>query len=161
MFAYQHYGLKPDIVTLAKPLAAGLPLGAVLATDKVARAIKPGMHGTTFGGGPLTCAAALAVLDVIEREKLVARARDLGSYFLARLRLLARKHKSVKEARGLGLMLALELKDEDKAKAVHQKLMEDGIIINRTHGTVLRFLPPYIVTRRHIDQVVEALDEAL
>jgi acetylornithine aminotransferase/acetylornithine/N-succinyldiaminopimelate aminotransferase len=161
MFAFQHYGLKPDMTTLAKPLASGLPLGAVLATDKVAQAIKPGMHGTTFGGGPLACAAALAVLDVIEREKLVARAKDLGSYFLARLRLLARKHKSVKQARGLGLMLALELKDEGKAKAVHQALMDGGIIINRTHGTVLRFLPPYIVARRHIDQVVEALDEAL
>jgi acetylornithine aminotransferase/acetylornithine/N-succinyldiaminopimelate aminotransferase len=161
MFAYQHFGLKPDLVTVAKPLASGLPLGAVLATDRVARAITPGMHGTTFGGGPLACAAALKVLDVLETEGLLARVRELGSYFLARLRLLAAKHKSVKEARGLGLMLALELKGEDKAKAVHKELLEGGIIINRTHGTTLRFLPPYIVTRRHIDQVVEALDEAL
>ena len=161
MFAYQHHGLKPDLVTVAKPLASGLPLGAVLATDKAARAITPGMHGTTFGGGPLACAAALAVLDVLESKGFLAAIREKGDYFISRLKDLAARHESVKEVRGLGLMLALELKDEHKAKEVHKKLLAGGIIINRTHGTTLRFLPPYIVTRRQIDQVAEALDEAL
>jgi len=161
MFAYRHYGLRPDIVTLAKPLACGLPLGAVLATDRVARAITPGMHGTTFGGGPLACAVALKVLDVLESRGFLTHICEQGAYFMSRLRDLAQRHKSVKEARGLGLMLALELKNDDTAKAVHKRLLARGIIINRTHGTTLRFLPPYIVTRRHIDQVVDALDAAL
>jgi len=161
MFAYQHFGLKPDLVTVAKPLASGLPLGAVLATDQAARAITPGMHGTTFGGGPLACAAALAVLDVLESKGFLAAIREKGDYLMSRLKDLASRHESVKEVRGLGLMLALELKGEDKAKEVHKRLLAGGIIINRTHGTTLRFLPPYIVTRRQIDQVAEALDEAL
>ncbi|MCX5787610.1 MAG: aspartate aminotransferase family protein [Elusimicrobia bacterium] len=161
MFAFQHHGLKPDLVTLAKPLACGLPLGAVLATDRVAAAITPGMHGTTFGGGPLACAVALKVLDVIEGEGLLERVRESGAYFLSRLRELAAAHASVREARGLGLMLALELKEAEAAKAVQKRLLERGIIINRTHDTVLRFLPPYIVTRRQIDQVVDSLDAAL
>ncbi|MDD5628337.1 MAG: aspartate aminotransferase family protein [Elusimicrobia bacterium] len=161
MFAFQHSGIKPDLVTLAKPLAAGLPLGAVLATNRVARAITPGMHGTTFGGGPLACAVALEVLAVLERDRLLARARELGSYFLSRLQALAAKHDAVKEARGLGLMLALELKDEGVAKTVQKRLLARGIIINRTHGTTLRLLPPYIIRRGQIDEVVAALDEAL
>lgn len=161
MFAYQRCGLKPDIVTLAKPLAAGLPLGAVLVTDRVAAAVKPGMHGTTFGGGPLACAAALKFLDVLERDGFLDHIEETGAYLLAGLRGLAKKHAAVKEARGLGLMAALELTSADTAKAVQGRLLAGRIIINRTHDTTLRFLPPYIVTRGHVDRVIRALDDAL
>jgi acetylornithine aminotransferase/acetylornithine/N-succinyldiaminopimelate aminotransferase len=161
MFAYQHYGLQPDIVTLAKPLAAGLPLGAILVREKVAAAIKPGMHGTTFGGGPLACAVALEVLDVLEREGLVKKATEMGAYFESRLRRLKAEHPAVTDVRGLGLMLAIELDSADLAKAVHQRLLSRKIIVNRTHDTTLRFLPPYIVTKRHIDQVADELGAAL
>ncbi|HNW44335.1 MAG TPA: aspartate aminotransferase family protein [Elusimicrobiales bacterium] len=161
MFAYQHYGIKPDVVTLAKPLACGLPLGALLATDKAAAAFKPGMHGTTFGGGPLACAAALEFLDVIKRDGLLGHAARTGLYFKARLKELAAKHPVITEVRGLGLMAAIELSSADTAKAVQQRLLARRLIINRTHETVLRFLPPYIVKRGQIDELVSELDQAL
>lgn len=161
MFAYQHYGIKPDVVTLAKPIACGLPLGAMLATEKAAAAFKPGMHGTTYGGGPLACAAALAFLDVMKRKNMLAYVKSTGAYFMTRLRALAAKHPVVTEARGMGLMAALELSNPDTAKAVQQRLLARRIIINRTHDTVLRFLPPYIVTRPQIDRLVTELDAAL
>jgi acetylornithine/N-succinyldiaminopimelate aminotransferase len=158
-FAYQHYGVKPDIVTIAKPLAAGLPLGAILTTDAVARSIHPGMHGTTFGGGPLACAVAVEFLRI--EQKLLSHVRDLGKYFHAQLKSLQRKHSAVREVRGLGLMQCIELDSVELAKAVVRQLLQQGIIINRTHDTVLRFLPPYIIERKHVDQVVSALNAAL
>lgn len=161
MFAFQHYGIKPDVVTLAKPIACGLPLGALLATERAAAAFKPGMHGTTYGGGPLACAAALEFLAVMKRGAMLKKIQSDGAYFLERLRALAAKFPAVAEARGLGLMAALELKDPDSAKAVHTRLLGRRIIINRTHETVLRFLPPYIVTRRQIDLLIAELDAAL
>jgi acetylornithine/N-succinyldiaminopimelate aminotransferase len=158
-FAYQHYGVKPDIVTVAKPLASGLPLGAILTTNAVAGAIHPGMHGTTFGGGPLACAVAVEFLR--QEQKLLSHVRDLGKYFHAQLKSLQAKHASVREVRGLGLMQALELDSVELAKAVVKEVLQQGIIINRTHDTVLRFLPPYIIERKHVDQVVSALNAAL
>jgi acetylornithine aminotransferase/acetylornithine/N-succinyldiaminopimelate aminotransferase len=158
-FAYQHYGVKPDVVTVAKPLAGGLPLGAILTTERVSSAIHPGMHGTTFGGGPLACAVAIEFLR--QEKKLLTHVRVLGEYFRAGLGALDKKHKSVLDVRGAGLMLALELDSADLAKAVAKQLLHDGIIINRTHETVLRFLPPYIIQKQHVDQVVRALDAAL
>jgi len=158
-FAYQHYGVKPDIVTVAKPLASGLPLGAILTTDAVATCIHPGMHGTTFGGGPLACAVAIEFLR-IERQ-LLSHVRDLGKYFHAELEGLKAKHISIQEVRGLGLMQCIELDSVESAKAVVRQLLQQGIIINRTHDTVLRFLPPYIIERKHVDQVVSALNAAL
>jgi acetylornithine/N-succinyldiaminopimelate aminotransferase len=161
MFAYQHFGVKPDMVTVAKPLAAGLPLGAVLTTNKVARALHPGMHGTTFGGGPLACAVALTVLDVIARGKLVERNRRLGDYFRAQLEGLQNKHAAIKEVRVLGLMAGVEVASPELAKTVVKKMLARGIILNRTHETALRMLPPYIIGREHIDRVVAALDSIL
>ncbi|MDP9268380.1 MAG: aspartate aminotransferase family protein [Acidobacteriota bacterium] len=161
MFAYQHYGIRPDIVTVAKPLAAGLPLGAVLVTNEVSRALHPGMHGTTFGGGPLACAVALTVLDVLARDGLVARNRRLGVFFQTQLEGLKKKHASVKEVRVLGLMAGLELDSADLAKLVVKQMLERGIIINRTHETALRMLPPYIVGKQHIKRVVATLDSIL
>jgi acetylornithine aminotransferase/acetylornithine/N-succinyldiaminopimelate aminotransferase len=161
MFAYQHYGVKPDVTTLAKPLASGLPLGAILVTEDVASAIHPGMHGTTFGGGPLSCAVALEVLKVIEDEKILAHVKEVGGYFLDLLKQLDARHGCITDVRGAGLMLGVELESADLAKAVLKAMMEQKIIINRTHETVLRFLPPFVVTKKQVEVVVKALDQIL
>jgi acetylornithine/N-succinyldiaminopimelate aminotransferase len=158
-FAYQHYGVLPDVVTVAKPLACGLPLGAILTTERVASCMHPGMHGTTFGGGPLACAVAIEFLR--EEKKLLKHVRALGEYFHAALEALDQKHKSIQDVRGAGLMQAIELDSPELAKAVTQQLLQEGTIINRTHETVLRFLPPYVIQKKHVDQVVKALDTAL
>jgi len=158
-FAYQHYKIRPDIVTVAKPLAAGLPLGALLTTNRVAAAMQPGMHGTTFGGGPLACAVAIQFLR--ELKKLMPHIRATGVYFRAGLESLKTTHVSVREVRGMGLMLGMELDSADVAKSVVSTLMQRGILINRTHDTVLRFLPPYIIEKKHIDQLIRELDSAL
>ncbi|HKN37084.1 MAG TPA: aspartate aminotransferase family protein [Terriglobales bacterium] len=158
-FAYQDYGVQPDIVTVAKPLAAGLPLGAILTSNKVASCMHPGLHGTTFGGGPLSCAVAVEFLK--QMEKLLPHIRTVGGYFRSRLEELASKCQQILEVRGLGLMLGVDLTSADLAKAVAKQLLQEGIIINRTHETVLRFLPPYIIQEKHVDQVIKALDLAL
>jgi acetylornithine/N-succinyldiaminopimelate aminotransferase len=161
MFAYQHHGIQPDIVTVAKPLAAGLPLGAVLAREEVAAAFRPGMHGTTFGGGPLSCAAAVAFLDEISRPGFLEHVVTVGTYFRDRLLHLKTRHRSIRDVRAAGLMLAIELNSSALARSAVQQMMERGFIINRTHDVVLRFLPPYIVKAEHIDRMVNALDEVL
>jgi len=158
-FAYQRYGVRPDIVTVAKPLAAGLPLGAILATETVASCMHPGLHGTTFGGGPLSCAVAIEFLKQV--EELLPHIVETGDYFRSQLDQLATKHVGIREVRGMGLMLALELNSADLAKNVARRLLEEGIIINRTHETVLRFLPPYIIEKKHVDSVTSALSAAL
>jgi acetylornithine/N-succinyldiaminopimelate aminotransferase len=158
-FAYQHYGVKPDIVTIAKPLAAGLPLGAILTTNRVAASMHPGMHGTTFGGGPLACAVAIEFLR--ELSELLDHVREVGGHFRAQLEWLKAKHNCIREVRGMGLMLAMELDSSDTAKAVVSTLLKKRILINRTHETVLRFLPPYIIQEKHVDEVLRALDSAL
>jgi acetylornithine aminotransferase/acetylornithine/N-succinyldiaminopimelate aminotransferase len=158
-FAYQHYGVLPDIVTVAKPLACGLPLGAILTTERVASCFHPGMHGTTFGGGPLACAVAIEFLR--EEKKLLQHVGALGKYFHAALEALDKKHKSIQDVRGVGLMQALEVDSPELAKAVARQLLQEGIIINRTHETVLRFLPPYLIQKEHVDRLVKALDRAL
>ena len=158
-FAYQQYGITPDIVTVAKPLAAGLPLGALLTTHRVASGMHPGMHGTTFGGGPLACAVAIEFLRQL--DGLLGHVSKLGKYFLSELHNLQSKHAAIKAVRGMGLMLAIDLDSADTAKAVVAHLLEQGILINRTHETVLRFLPPYIIEKKHLDEVIDALDRAL
>jgi len=158
-FAYQHYGVQPDIVTVAKPLAAGLPLGAILTTDRVARAIHPGMHGSTFGGGPLACAVALEFLEVLER--LLKHVEEIGNYFQTKLEWLKARHSCIVEVRGKGLMLGTELNSADLAKSVVARFLQQKILINRTNDTVLRFLPPYIIEKKHVDQVIQALDQVL
>jgi acetylornithine/N-succinyldiaminopimelate aminotransferase len=161
MFAYQHYNVRPDVVTLAKPLASGLPLGAILVSEDVASAIKPGMHGTTFGGGPLACAVALEVLNVIEREKILRHVKQTGEYFLKQLDKLDARHGCIVDVRGTGLMIGVELDSADLAKAVHKQMLENKIVINRTHESVLRFLPPFVVTKKQVDVVVNTLDRVL
>jgi acetylornithine/N-succinyldiaminopimelate aminotransferase len=158
-FAYQHYDVLPDVVTVAKPLACGLPLGAILVTERVASCMHPGMHGTTFGGGPLACSVAIEFLR--EEKKLLKHIRTLGKYFRSALEALDKKHKAVQDVRGAGLMLAVELDSSELAKAVAKQLLQEGIIINRTHETVLRFLPPYVIQKKHVDHLIKALDAAL
>jgi acetylornithine/N-succinyldiaminopimelate aminotransferase len=157
--AYQHYGIQPDVTTLAKPLAGGIPLGAVLCTEEAARAIHAGMHGTTFGGGPLACAVGIAVIDTIEKEGLLAHATEVGNYFQERLRWLAAQHEAIIDVRGKGLMLAAELDSAELAKLTVAEMLKRKIIINCTSDTVLRFLPPYILERSHVDTAIAALDE--
>ena len=161
MFAYQHYGIKPDVTTLAKPLAAGLPLGAILVSEEVAASIHPGMHGTTFGGGPLACAVALEVLKVIEDDKVLAHVKEVGEYFMDLLRQLDARHGCILDVRGVGLMLGVELDSADLAKAVQKAMLDQKIIINRTHEAVLRFLPPFIITKKQVEIVVQTLDQVL
>ena len=159
--AYQHYGIMPDVTTLAKPLGGGLPIGAMLCTEDAARAFTPGSHGTTFGGGPLACAVAITVIDTMRRENLLDHVRQVGAYFLQQLHALAQKHASIVEVRGMGLMLGVEMASADLAKAVAAQMLEKRILLNRTSETVLRFLPPFVLQRQHVDQAVAALDAAL
>ena len=158
---YQHYGIRPDITTLAKPLAGGIPLGAVLCTEEVSRAIHPGMHGTTFGGGPLACAVAITVIDTIEREGLLEHVVEVGDYFQKELRAIAARHDAIVDVRGKGLMLAAELDSADLAKLVVKEMLQRKILINCTSDTVLRFLPPYVLQKEHVDQAITALDGIL
>lgn len=160
-FAYQHYGIQPDLVTVAKPLAGGLPLGALLASEKVSQCMHPGMHGTTFGGGPLACAVALQLLHTLEKQKVLKHVQKTGSYLLERLQELQRKHEAIRTIRGLGLMIGMELESADLAKAVFKQMLERGVVLNRTDDTVIRFLPPYIIQKQHIDQAIRELDRAL
>jgi acetylornithine aminotransferase/acetylornithine/N-succinyldiaminopimelate aminotransferase len=158
-FAYQHYGIQPDITTLAKPIAGGIPLGAVLCTEEVARSIHPGMHGTTFGGGPLACSVAIAVIDAIEKEGLLANATAVGDYFQQQLRWLAKRHEAIVDVRGKGLMVAAELDSAELGKLTVAEMLKRHILINCTSDTVLRFLPPFILERAHVDTAIKALDE--
>ena len=160
-FAYQHYGILPDVVTVAKPLANGIPIGAMLATDRASAAFSPGMHGTTFGGNPLACAVAITVIDEIERRGLLAHATEVGTYFQQQIERLAQHHDSIVEVRGLGLMIGVELATAELAEAVAADMLAQRIVINRTSDTVLRMLPPYIVERPHVDQAIRALGRAL
>ena len=160
-FAYQHYGIQPDVTAIAKPIANGIPMGAMLCTSDAALAFTPGMHGTTFGGGPLACAVAIAVIDTMKRENTLAHVEQVGEFFRAKLSELATRHDCITDVRGMGLMLGLELNSAELAKQVTQQMIERRIIINRTSDTVLRFLPPYILERQHVETAVRALDEIL
>ncbi len=158
MFAYQHYGIEPDVMTLAKPLAGGLPIGATLAKEEVASLFKPGDHAATFGGNPLVSSAALAFLKVMEEENLVKKAEEIGEYFGERLKELKAKYSLIKEIRGKGLMRGIEL--EFEGKGVVEKCRYQGLLINCTAKKVLRFLPPLTVKKEEIDQAVDILQRA-
>jgi acetylornithine aminotransferase/acetylornithine/N-succinyldiaminopimelate aminotransferase len=162
-FAFQKYAttreLQPDIVTVAKPIAAGLPLGAVLAREEFAQAFTPGAHGTTFGGGPLVCAVALEVLSLIEEERLMENASARGAEIRQGLAELAKRFDFIREIRGEGLMLGAELSIEGAA-CVEQALA-DGLLINCAHERTLRFLPPLIVHPRHVAEFMEKMERVL
>jgi acetylornithine/succinyldiaminopimelate/putrescine aminotransferase len=158
-FAFEHYGVKPDVLTLAKSLAAGFPLGAVLGNARVAGSLKAGDHGTTFGGGPLACRLALEVLDTIEEENLIDRVMELGRSLKDGLRKLAVRHASIGEIRGMGLMIGVHL--GSIAKETVNRLLKKGIITNAAHETVLRLLPPFIISNENIDEFLKTLDQVL
>ncbi len=158
-YAFEHFGLKPDVLTLAKSLAAGYPLGAMLGSGRVAECLKPGDHGTTFGGGPLACRLALEVLDIIEQENLISRVSEMGNYLTQGLRKIASRHPMVGEIRGMGLMIGVEI--GSAAKEVVNRLLAKGFITNAAHDTVLRLLPPFIISKNDIDEFLTALDKVL
>ncbi len=158
-FAFEHYGIKPDVVTLAKSLAAGYPLGAMLGSARAAESLKAGDHGTTFGGGPLACRLALEVLAVIEQEGLVAKAAELGEYLMQGVKNLIPRYRSITEVRGMGLMIGIEM--GSAAKDAVNLLLKKGIIANVAHETVLRLLPPFIISESNIDEFLAALEEVL
>jgi len=160
MFAYEHSGVVPDILTLAKPLAGGLPLGAILIKDTLAPAIKVGDHGSTFGGNPVAAAAALAVLDHLTAPGFLEDIQKRGAYLMRGLRRLARRYpKAVAEVRGLGLMVGVELRGE--AGPVVKGLRERGVLATKAGDKVLRLLPPLVIRRKEIRAFLEALEAVL
>ncbi|MBI2844619.1 MAG: acetylornithine transaminase [Armatimonadetes bacterium] len=155
LFAYEHFGVVPDVMTLAKTLAGGFPMGACLARGEAANVLQPGDHAATFGGNPLASAAAIASLSAIHEEGLVENARDVGQYFLSKLRELR-----IAEVRGLGLMVAVELEDP-VGKAAAAACMDGGLIVNAIGENILRFLPPLIITRDDVDRAIGILEGAI
>ncbi len=156
-FAYQLADpvVMPDIMVAAKPLACGLPLGVIVANEKAAATIGPGMHGTTFGGGPLACRVALEFLDLL--DELLPSIRNVGAYFRMKLSELQRRYGFIKEVRGQGLMIGVEL--DIPGKQMVLDAMADGMLMNCTHDTVLRFLPPYILSEKQVDVAVGKLNK--
>ncbi|MBW1721911.1 MAG: acetylornithine transaminase [Deltaproteobacteria bacterium] len=159
LFAHEHFGVTPDIMTLAKALGNGLPIGAMLGVEALSEAFGPGSHATTFGGTPLVTAVAKAVLKSLIEDGWVDHCREIGHYFKERLEGLRERHSLVREVRGLGLILGMEL--EVPCAPVVDACRERGFLINNAQETVLRFVPPLIVTREEIDLLVRALDEIL
>ena len=161
-FAYENYGIKPDIITLAKGLAGGVPIGAFIVTDKVAAAFKPGDHGTTFGGNPLACAAANVVLDTVPKDEFLKNIQVAGKYFKDKLQELAKKYpKFIVDVRGEGLILGAELISSDHGRDIVNDCLAKGLIINCTAGKVLRFIPPLIITTSQIDEAFAVMDEVI
>ena len=159
LFAYEHFGIEPDVMTLAKALANGLPMGAMLAKDSVASAFGPGAHASTFGGTPLVSAAAREVLNTLFEEKIIEHCREVGAYFKDRLGWLKQRHAIIKEVRGYGLLLGLQLASEGATFV--EKCMQEGFLINCIQDNILRFVPPLIITRKEIDSLVDCLDGIL
>jgi predicted acetylornithine/succinylornithine family transaminase len=159
LFAYEHSRIKPDIMTLAKALGNGFPVGAMLATDKIANAFTQGNHGTTFGGNPLAMAAAKATLKAILQEGVLENCQKMGNYFLSQLKTLQQKYKIIKGVRGEGLMLAVELSIE--ADDIVNKCLHRGLLINSTGGKTLRFVPPLIITAQDVDRAIKVLDDVM
>jgi len=159
LFAYEASGIKPDIMTLAKALGNGFPVGAMLATDKVAASFTPGSHASTFGGNPLAMAAGISVMEELLNGGVLNNCREVGVYFLEKLNELKEKNALVKEVRGRGLMLGMELSIE--GADIVNGCMNKGLLINCTCGNVLRFVPPLIITKGDIDRAVDILDEVM
>lgn len=158
-FAYQKFAAKPDIVTVAKPLAGGLPLGAFIANEKFAGAFTPGLHGTTFGGGPFVCAVALEFLKTLEDEKLLANVRERGKELRQRLEKLQSRFEFIREVRGEGLIVGLDLSIE--GAPIAEEALKRGLIINCTHEHILRMLPPFVVRAQEIREFLKTLEVVL
>jgi acetylornithine/succinyldiaminopimelate/putrescine aminotransferase len=159
IFAFQSFGVVPDIVTIAKPIAAGLPLGAFLSEEQFASAISPGQHGTTFGGGPLACRVGLEYLAIVEEERLLENVVKVGGYLRQQLLELVDKYAATREARGRGLIQGLVL--EVPARPFVEQGLAEGVLFNATQDTVLRFLPPFVLEEKHVDKGIRVLKKLL
>jgi 4-aminobutyrate aminotransferase/(S)-3-amino-2-methylpropionate transaminase len=170
MFAIEHYGVDPDILVTAKGIADGFPLSAFTTRPEIAAAFKPGDHLSTFGGNPVSCAAALANIEFMEKESLPARATEIGNYAMSKLRELQKQNSLIGEVRGLGLMIGVELVRDEKltpasteAEALRDALLRQGVLVGvgGVYGNVIRFQPPLIITRQQIDRALKAFEAAL
>ena len=159
IFAYQGFGVTPDIVAIAKPIAAGLPLGAFLAKEEFASAISPGQHGTTFGGGPLACRVALEFLAIVEEEKLLENVNRVGAYLQQELKELIGKRAAAKEVRGRGFIQGIQL--DIPARPIVDAGLAEGVLFNSTQDTVVRFLPPFLLEEKHVDKGIRVLKKLL
>jgi len=159
MFCYQHYGITPDVMTLAKALGGGLPIGVMIVKKEFSDLLTPGMHASTFGGGPLICKAALGVFKAIQQEKLLKNCQNTGEYFLEKLNLLKASYTAIKDVRGMGLMFGVELNID--GKQVVEKCIERGLLINCTHEKVLRLMPALNVNKKEIDKAIHILKKVL
>jgi acetylornithine/N-succinyldiaminopimelate aminotransferase len=159
IFAFQAFGVTPDIVAIAKPIAAGLPLGAFLAKEEFASAISAGQHGTTFGGGPLACRVALEYLAIVEEERLLENVMRVGTYLQEQLKALGELHGGVNEVRGRGLIQGLQL--AVPARPIVEEALAEGVLLNSTQDTVLRFLPPFLLQEKHVDKGMRVLKKLL
>jgi acetylornithine aminotransferase/acetylornithine/N-succinyldiaminopimelate aminotransferase len=160
MFGFEHFGIEPDIFTLAKALGGGFPIGALLSKDFVASAFEPGDHGSTFGGNPLACAAGLAVMDVMKSEDLPGNSAKMGDYLVKKLNGLAKKHSFIEEVRGKGLMIGIGLSSKI-AVEIKNKCFEKGYLIGNVGRDILRILPPLIINSKEIEEMIEMLDEVM
>jgi predicted acetylornithine/succinylornithine family transaminase len=159
MFAFQSFGVTPDMVAIAKPIAAGLPLGAFLAKEEFASAISPGQHGTTFGGGPLACRVALEFLAIVEDEKLLDNVNKVGAYLQQELKTIVEKSAAAKEVRGRGFIQGINL--EIPARPIVDEALAEGVLFNSTQDTVVRFLPPFLLEEKHVDKGIRVLKKLL
>src|SRR5271165_184657 len=159
IFAFQSFGVVPDIVTIAKPIAAGLPLGAFLSKEHFASAISPGQHGTTFGGGPLACRVGLEYLAIVEQERLLENVVKVGGYLHQQLQGLVDKYAATREARGRGFIQGLVL--DIPARPLVEQGLAEGVLFNATQDTVLRFLPPFLLEEKHVDKGIRVLKKLL
>ncbi len=158
-FAYQHFDVEPDIMTMAKTLGGGVAIGAMMARGEVAASLTPGKHASTFGGNALACAAAIGVIEAIEQEDLLENATELGRYTKEKLEQLGQRHSVIEEVRGIGLMIGIQL--SCAGGAIADRCLEKGLRINCTNETVLRFMPPMVATKSQVDEAVEILDGVL
>ncbi len=159
-FAYEQYGIKPDIMSLAKGLAGGVPIGAVLATDEVAKGFAPGDHGSTFGGNPLACAAGLAVVNEIESAELLKNVTETGAWIQEKLQKVAKKTKKISDVRGKGFLIGIEL-TSDSAADIKMKLFEKGFLVSAIGANVIRIAPPLIINKTQINKFISALQDVL
>ncbi|MFH1995204.1 MAG: aminotransferase class III-fold pyridoxal phosphate-dependent enzyme, partial [Nitrospinota bacterium] len=156
LFAHEHYNVKPDIMTLAKGLAGGMPIGAMLAREDIASFLPPGSHASTFGGNPVSAAAGIATFKLMSRS-LLSNCKSVGKYMIKRLNTLKKRYKFIKDVRGAGLMVAMEL--DFPGREITMMMLEKGILINCTAERVLRFVPPLMVGKKEVDIVVDALED--
>ncbi len=159
LFSFEHYGIEPDIISLAKGLGAGVPIGAILMKEKVAEVISPGDHGSTFGGNPLACAAAIASLEVILEEKLVEKSAAVGAYLLSQLHEFLTEFDGIKAIRGLGLMIGIEF--DKPCRELAMKLLENGLLVSCTAQHIIRLVPPLIITKTEADEIVAIFRKVL